>query len=102
MRHFTQVHYGKLKNTLLYITNIKRSKSTVLCTCCRHPSIEQRGYKSNKKRLGIDKTKVLEGKAHLISGGDTEFLEASTTGSKNQKLLTQPNNAKKQNYEDLL
>ena len=48
-----------------------------------------------KKDWELIKTKVLEGKAHLISGGDTEFLEASTTGSKNQKLLTQPNNAKK-------
>jgi DNA mismatch repair protein MutH len=36
------------------------------------------------------KNKVANGKAHEISGGDTLFLEAATTGSKNQKYVAQP------------
>jgi len=46
-----------------------------------------------KKDWELIKSKVQKGEAHLISGGDTEFLEASTTGSKNQKLLQQPNSS---------
>jgi len=34
--------------------------------------------------------KVRSGDAHLISGGDTNFLEACTTGTKNQKKVSQP------------
>ena len=36
------------------------------------------------------KNKVADGKAHEISGGDTLFLEAATTGGKNQKYVAQP------------
>mgnify|MGYP001183949764 FL=1 len=36
------------------------------------------------------KNKVASGKAHEISGGDTLFLEAATTGGKNQKYVAQP------------
>ena len=36
------------------------------------------------------KNKVANGKAHEISGGDTLFLEAATTGGKNQKYVAQP------------
>ena len=36
------------------------------------------------------KNKVSNGNAHEISGGDTFFLEAATTGSKNQKYVPQP------------
>jgi DNA mismatch repair protein MutH len=36
------------------------------------------------------KNKVINGKAHEISGGDTLFLEAATTGGKNQKPDPQP------------
>ena len=36
------------------------------------------------------KNKVANGKAHEISSGDTLFLEAATTGGKNQKYVTQP------------
>ena len=36
------------------------------------------------------KNKVTNGKAHEISGGDTLFLEAATTGGKNQKYVAQP------------
>ena len=36
------------------------------------------------------KNKVLEGNAHQISGGDTLYLEAATTGGKNQKYIKQP------------
>ena len=37
------------------------------------------------------KKKVLDGMAHHISSGDTLYLEAATTGSKNQKYIPQPN-----------
>lgn len=36
------------------------------------------------------KNKVVEGNAHQISGGDTLYLEAATTGGKNQKYVDQP------------
>ena len=36
------------------------------------------------------KNKVINGNAHEISGGDTLFLEAATTGGKNQKYVYQP------------
>ena len=36
------------------------------------------------------KNKIVNGKAHEISGGDTLFLEAATTGGKNQKYIQQP------------
>ena len=43
-----------------------------------------------KNDWSLVKNKVADGKAHEISGGDTLFLEAATTGGKNQKYVPQP------------
>ena len=43
-----------------------------------------------KEDWNLIKYKVLKGNAHQISGGDTLYLEAATTGVKNQKYVEQP------------
>ena len=43
-----------------------------------------------KDDWNLVKNKVSVGKAHEISGGDTLFLEAATTGGKNQNYVPQP------------
>ena len=43
-----------------------------------------------KEDWNLIKNKVVEGNAHQISGGDTLYLEAATTGGKNQKYIEQP------------
>ena len=43
-----------------------------------------------KEDWNLIKNKVVEGFAHQISGGDTLYLEAATTGGKNQKYIEQP------------
>ena len=94
---YSSTLWKKLKNTLLVYYEYKKDLNPLYYKI-RVVGIHQlskEDINQIKKDWELIKTKVLEGKAHLISGGDTEFLEASTTGSKNQKLLTQPNNAKK-------
>ena len=44
-----------------------------------------------KNDFNIIKNKVIEGKAHLLSEGDTAYLGACTKGSKNSKPAKQPN-----------
>lgn len=94
---YSSTLWKKLKNTLLIYYEYK-TNSNPLKFRIRVVGIHQ--FSKNdisqiKRDWEIIKNKVLNGEAHLISSGDTDFLEASTTGTKNQKLTSQPNNVLK-------
>lgn len=85
--------WNKLKNTLLVYYEFKQSESPLhyKVRVVGIHELSKNDILQIKKDWELIKTKVKNGEAHLISGGDTEFLEASTTGSRNQKSVKQPN-----------
>lgn len=85
--------WNKLKNTLLVYYEFKQEESPLhyKVRVVGIHELSKNDILQIKKDWELIKTKVKNGEAHLISGGDTEFLEASTTGSKNQKSVKQPN-----------
>jgi DNA mismatch repair protein MutH len=85
--------WNKLKNTLLVYYEFKQAESPLhyKVRVVGIHELSKNDILQIKKDWELIKTKIKNGEAHLISGGDTEFLEASTTGSRNQKSVKQPN-----------
>jgi len=85
--------WNKLKNTLLVYYEFQQAESPLYykVRVVGIHELSKNDILQIKKDWELIKTKVKNGEAHLISGGDTEFLEASTTGSRNQKSIKQPN-----------